>query len=91
MSLIGYVTNVPLFTTIPEALAWARRNTSENDYHVHVFEGKKGYMGGTNHQQATLEPQTPVPPTPVPPTTPSSIRLLGSSGNSGGGGGRGGY
>ena len=96
MSIIGHIAGVPLFTTIPEALAWARRKKKKIDYHTHNLNGRKGYMGGANHNQAsgvtnnTKPPNYLTPPTPTSVSTTRVIRPLGSSGNSGGGSG-GGY
>ena len=52
MSLIGSITNVPLFSTIEEALAWGRLN-GLSGYHVHNYQGQTGYMGGANHARAS--------------------------------------
>ena len=74
MSLIGNIAGIPLFTTIQEALDWAAQN-GLSGYHTHNLQGQGGYMGGTNHQQATGMPLN----TNAPTTT------TGSSGSSGGG------
>jgi len=94
MSIIGHIAGVPLFTTIPEALGWARRKKKKIDYHTHSLNGRKGYMGGANHNQASGVTNNTKPPNYLtPPTTTTSIsttrvsRPLGSSGNSGGGSG----
>tara|TARA_R110001632_G_scaffold144450_1_gene260978 strand:+ start:345 stop:563 length:219 start_codon:yes stop_codon:yes gene_type:complete len=62
MSLIGNIASVPLFTTIQEALDWALANNLSG-YHVHNLNGQQGYMGGTNHQQATGMPLNTNAPT----------------------------
>ena len=90
MSLIGHITGVPLFTTIPEALAWARRKKKKIDYHVHSFKGKKGYMGGANHNQASGVTNNTKPPnylTPPVTTTSTSTPSVSGGGSTGGGGG----
>ena len=83
MSVITTIAGVPLFSTVQEALAWARANRL-NGYHTHNWQGQIGYMGGANHLQATGLPANSNAPTPS--------RSSGSSGvTSGGGGGGGGY
>ena len=74
MSVIGNIAGVPLFSTVQEALSWAAAN-GLTGYHTHNLQGVTGYMGGTNHQQATGMPLNTNAPTG------------GSSGSSGGGGG----
>ena len=72
MSLIGEIAGIPLFTTIPEALAWARKN-GKSDYHTHSLRGQKGYMGGTNHAQVAILPPLTTSATTMTtgmPTTP---------------------
>ena len=81
MSLIKYIAGVPLFTTIPEALGWARKNNKSVDYHIHNYMGQKGYMGGANHSQVAKAPlNTKSPPTPTMNRTSSSGESLGSRG-----------
>jgi len=77
MSVIGNIAGVPLFTTVQEALAWAR-SKGLSGYHTHNLQGQTGYMGGANHQQATGMPLN---------TNAPSITTGRSSGSSGGGGG----
>ena len=48
MSLIAHIDNVPLFSTIEEALAWGRQYDLTG-YHEHEVLGQVGYMGGENH------------------------------------------
>jgi hypothetical protein len=74
MAVLTTIAGVPLFSTIQEALAWARAN-GLSGYHIHNWQGQQGYMGGTNHQQATGMP--------LNTNAPSG----GSGGSSGGGGG----
>ena len=83
MSIIGNIAGVPLFTTIQEALDWAS-SMGLNGYHRHNLNGKQGYMGGANHQQATGTDikLNPVPSRSVSPGSSSR----GSSGSGGGGG-----
>jgi len=85
MSLIGSIAGVPLFTTEQEALSWAAAN-GLSGYHVHSIQGQTGYMGGTNHQQATGMPVNTNAPQSTPPPSGSSGFSGGSSGGSGGGG-----
>ena len=90
MSIIGNIAGVPLFTTIQEALAWAR-SRGLSGYHTHNLQGQMGYMGGANHQQATGMPINTNAPPRTTTTTTTSSRLSGSSGSSGSSGGGGGY
>jgi len=91
MAILTHINKAPLFSTINEAIAWARLR-GLNGYHVHYFKGQKGYMGGVDHSQAT-DPNSPgattrtntnttrtTTPRVVPPT-----RTSGGSGGSGGG------
>ena len=66
MSLIGNIDNVPLFSTIQEALDWAVDNNMSG-YHTHVIQGQTRYMGGVDHQQATVydNPSINTPQTPT--------------------------
>jgi hypothetical protein len=52
MGLLTTINEVPLYDTIQEALLWAKQYNLQS-YHVHYFNGIKGYMGGDNHQQIT--------------------------------------
>ena len=57
MSLLTYISGVPLFSTISEALDWgANRNLT--DYHTHIYNGETGYMGGSTHPNANTSNQT---------------------------------
>jgi len=48
MSLIAHIDNVPLFSTIQEAEAWADQYNLKG-YHEHNVLGQVGYMGGEKH------------------------------------------
>jgi len=52
MSYLTKIDNVPLYSTIEEALLWAKQYELEG-YHAHRFRGRLGYMGGENHEQIT--------------------------------------
>jgi hypothetical protein len=85
MAILTTINNIPLFTSIGEALAWARLNFTQG-YHTHTHRGKVGYMGGKTHADATNRrintpssnvastPQAipPTPPPPLPVVTPQS-------------------
>ena len=77
MSVITTIAGVALFSTIQEALAWAKAN-GLSGYHTHGWQGQTGYMGGASHAAAT---QGSTVTQPTPRTTTSS-----SSGGGGGGG-----
>jgi len=58
MSLITTIDGIPLYTTVQEALAWARSNNATG-YHTHTYIGQfeqyteiTGYMGAHDHAQA---------------------------------------
>ena len=73
MSILTYINNIPLFSTIQEATQWGQ-NRRLTGYHTHDYNGQTGYMGGTTHTNARQTNQT---------TTRSS----GSTSSSSGGGG----
>jgi len=52
MAVLGNVSGVPVFSTIQEALAYARANRLSG-YHTHRINGVLGYMGGSSHNIAT--------------------------------------
>ena len=52
MSYLTKIDNVPLYSTIEEALLWAKQYELEG-YHIHRFKGRVGYMGGENHELIT--------------------------------------
>ena len=51
MAVITRINGVPLFSSIQEALRWGRFNRLKGGYHIHYWEGRKGYMGGNNHSE----------------------------------------
>ena len=53
MSKVTILKGIPLYTTKKEALAWALAN-GINGYHSHIHNGKKCYMGGATHSEATI-------------------------------------
>ena len=55
MSVLTYMEGVPLYSTINEALEWAKFKGISN-YHVHKYESVAGYMGGKNHKEAAVYP-----------------------------------
>ena len=74
MSYLGKIDNMPLYSTVAEALAWASSN-GVTGYHIHIYQGQTGYMGGYSHG-------TVISPT----NTTSSSSMSSSSGSSGSGG-----
>ena len=52
MSIITKIDSIPLFTSKAEALRFARLNGLIG-FHQHTYFGKKGYMAGINHNEAT--------------------------------------
>ena len=88
MAILTTIGGVPLFTTIGEALAWAR-SRGLNGYHIHNWQGQRGYMGGVSHMQAAgmpLNSNTPMAQQPQQPQQPRPQATPPQS-NSGGGGG----
>ena len=51
MAVITRRGGIPLFSSIRGALRWAKFNRIKSGYHIHYWEGKKGYMGGDNHSE----------------------------------------
>ena len=52
MSLLTLIDQVPLYSTIEEALIWGTQYNITG-YHTHVYNGVTGYMPGENHEQIT--------------------------------------
>ena len=52
MSLITLIDQVPLYSTIEEALIWGTQYNITG-YHTHVYNGVTGYMPGQNHEEIT--------------------------------------
>jgi hypothetical protein len=51
MAVITRINGIPLFSSKRGALRWAKFNRIKSGYHIHFWEGKKGYMGGSNHSE----------------------------------------
>ena len=94
MALLTTIAGVPLYTTIQEAIAWARGNRLSG-YHTHGWQGQTGYMGGSNHSIAVQSLTPTLTPTPIPQSAPTSTPtattptplIIPPGGGSGGGGG----
>ena len=54
MAILTTIDEIPLFSTLEEALEWGIANGLQG-YHTHTFEGQIGYMGGETHKQ-TISP-----------------------------------
>ena len=52
MSLLTLIDQVPLYSTIEEALIWGTQYNITG-YHTHVYNGVTGYMPGENHEEIT--------------------------------------
>ena len=74
--ILTTIDGIPLFSTVAEALAWASSN-GVSGYHIHIYQGQTGYMGGYSHG-AVISPTN---------TTTSSPMTSSSSSSSSGGGG----
>ena len=77
MAVLTIIAGVPLYSTVQEAVAWARAN-GISGFHTHGWQGQTGYMGGASHS-AAMQAITPTTTTTTPPRTTTS--------GSGGGGG----
>jgi hypothetical protein len=55
MSVLTYMDGVPLYSTINEALEWARFK-GISGYNVSKYESVTGYMGGKDCKQASMYP-----------------------------------
>ena len=87
MSLITRIDGVPLYTTVQEALVWARQYNLSG-YHTHNVLGQVGYMGGTNHKDIVAAMRggvvNPIQPSDLISATNQSLRTP-STGSSGSG------
>ena len=52
MSVLTEINDVPLYSNITSAIAWGK-SYGLTGYHIHVFQGQIGYMGGNDHSAAT--------------------------------------
>ena len=52
MSLLTNIDGIPLYSTVKEALDWARANGLRG-FHTHQYNGVTGYMGGFTHSRST--------------------------------------
>ena len=50
MSILTNIDNIPLFSTVQEALDWSSDNNTSG-WHSHYHLGQQGYMGGPLHSQ----------------------------------------
>ena len=53
MSILTILVDIPLYSTIEEALAWGS-NFGIQGYHTHIHEGQTGYMSGYTHDDIEL-------------------------------------
>ena len=81
MSLIAHIDNVPLFSTIEEAEAWASQYDLTG-YHEHEVLGQVGYMGGEKHADIVAAMTRGA----VRTSTGVTIQTTSASTSSGGGG-----
>tara|TARA_R100001460_G_scaffold107212_2_gene155554 strand:- start:144 stop:413 length:270 start_codon:yes stop_codon:yes gene_type:complete len=88
MSLITHIDGVPLYTSVAEALLWARQY-GLTGYHTHNVLGQVGYMGGTNHADIVAAMQrgvvNPIQPAELRSTTNQSLPTQSTSSSGGGG------
>ena len=50
-NILTNIDGIPLFSTPQQALNWAQENGLLG-YHIHVYQGVTGYMGGSDHNNA---------------------------------------
>ena len=50
MSLLTLINNIPLYSTIEEALIWGTQYNIEG-YHTHTYNSILGYMPGETHEE----------------------------------------
>ena len=53
MSLLTFLGEIPLYTTIEEAEAWGS-SFGIVGYHTHIYNGVTGYMSGENHDDLDI-------------------------------------
>ena len=56
--ILTVIDNIPLYSTIREAVSWGRRNNIQG-YHTHTHNNRLGYMAGTNHSIFVNTPPSP--------------------------------
>jgi len=90
MSLITHIDGVPLYTTLAEALLWARQYNLTG-YHTHNVLGQIGYMGGSDHATITAAMRrgvvNPMQATELRSVTNQSLPTQSTSSSSSSGGG----
>jgi len=102
MAVLTTMAGIPLYSSIQEALTWGATKGLKG-YHIHVYKGQNGYMGGVTHYSSinnikkplqplakkSTPPQQRVTTTPVVNTRPSQTQTPRPTGGgrSGGGGG----
>ena len=52
MSILGFISEIPLFSTISEARQWGEQYGIRG-YHSHILLNRKGYMAGFTHKDIT--------------------------------------
>ena len=83
MAILTTIAGVPLFTTVQEALNWAAGNNCTG-YHTHNHQGQQGFMGCTNHLQASGPPLNSTALTPSPQRSARTNNINSSTGGGGG-------
>ena len=83
MAVLKTINGVPLFTSAQEALNWASKNNCSG-YHIHDHQGNTGYMGCTNHLQASGPPLNSNALTPSPQRSARTNNINSSTGGGGG-------
>ena len=51
MSILGRISDIPVFSTIERARLWGEQ-FGLTGYHTHTILGQTGYMAGQSHNQA---------------------------------------
>jgi len=55
--ILTTIDNIPLYSTLQEALSWASAN-GLTGYHTPMYQGTLGYMGGATHSTAVVAGST---------------------------------
>ena len=53
MSLLTTIDNIPLFSTVEEAITWGS-TIGVSGFHTHEYQGEIGYMAGEDHNDINL-------------------------------------
>jgi hypothetical protein len=84
MSILTTIQGIPLYSTIEEALQWAK-DKGLSGTHTHTYNNQVGYMGGSSHNIALTSLKGVAVGFSVSTGTPSGAATSSGSGSGGGG------